>query len=125
MLLGIALMVVLSVDIYSHVHQQKDEDKLTTVVFAVRALPEGKPIAINDIAETIVAKNRVPSGVVSKEQSYANGNKQPWYPTSKIDAFGRLTCPNGISAGEILVYKYPGFTGQLLLEPSTAPKVER
>ncbi len=125
MLLGIVLLVLLLVDIYSHTQQRKEEDNLTTVVFAVRALPEGKPIGVNDIAETRVAKDRLPAGLVSKEQSYANAHKQPWYPSSKIDAFGRITCLNGISAGEILVYKYPGFTGQLLLEPTTAPKVDR
>lgn len=47
-----------------------------TIVFAVRSIGEGKTIGVDDIAETIVAKDRIPTGLVSKEEAYENNRNE-------------------------------------------------
>ena len=82
-----------------------------TCVFAVRTIPEGKVIQADDLCETKILTKRLPSGILPKEEGFGG---KPYYVSSKIDGVGRLSL--GITGAQLLVQKYPGFTGVILKE---------
>jgi hypothetical protein len=111
------VLCTLAFDVYLRMFPPKPTPDQVTVVYAIKHIREGNTIGDDDIAETRILKSRLPGLLASFDEAVTQhmGPKTAWYPTSKMDAVGRIS--KGISGGHILIFKYPGFEGRLAKWP--------